>query len=340
MRWTSGPYSQGERGSRARLLATVDAQMTVRQTLVFNVASAYLRLLELDLELEIGQHSYVSRTNSLEINISRQEGGVASLADVYQSKVLVAQAETSIVRTLRLIEQTENEVNILLGRNPGKVARGIPLVQQKLRASVPPGLPSSILERRPDIRAAEQQLVAANADIGQAKAAFFPQVTLTGLYGHQTVSLGDLFSGAVPGLAVRAIGHDAILYGRKAAGQYKFAKAQFDEVLAAYRQTVQGAFRDVSDGLIAYRRSQEFTEKQTELTQANRDAADLANIRYIGGVTSYLEVLFNEQQLLDSELRLAEAQLDEFLSVVQLYRALGGGWQTSGPQQVSANTKH
>jgi len=335
-----GRIRRANEAARARLLATVDAQMTVRQTLVFNVASAYLRLLELDLELEIGQRSYVSRTNSLEINISRQEGGVASLADVYQSKVLVAQAETSIVRTLRLIEQTENEVNILLGRNPGKVTRGIPLVQQKLRASVPPGLPSSILERRPDVRAAEQQLVAANADIGQAKAAFFPQVTLTGLYGHQTVSLGDLFSGAS---RVWQFGPSVTMpffTGGRLRGQYKFAKAQFEEALAAYRQTVQGAFRDVSDGLIAYQRSQEFTEKQTELTQANRDAAELANVRYIGGVTSYLEVLFNEQQLLDSELRLAEAQLDEFLSVVQLYRALGGGWQTTGPQQVSANTKH
>lgn len=336
-----GRIRRANEAARARLLATVDAQRTVRQTLVFDVASAYLRLLELDLELEIGQRSYVSRTNSLEINVSRQEGGVASLADVYQSKSLVAQAETSIVNTLRLIEQTENELNILLGHNPGKVARGIPLVQQKLRASVPPGLPSSLLERRPDVKAAEEQLVAANADIGQAKAAFFPELTLTGLYGHQTVSLGDLFTGPSRTWQFGPSVTLPLFTGGRLRGQYKLAKAQFDEALASYQQTVQSAFRDVSDGLIEYQRTQEFTVKQTELTQANRDAAELANVRYIGGVTSYLEVLFNEQQWFDSELALAKAQLSEYLSVVQLYRALGGGWQTTGPQQVStANTKH
>lgn len=335
-----GRIRRANEAARARLLATVDAQRTVRQTLVSDVAATYLRLLELDLELEIAQRSYISRTNSLEINISRQEGGVAAMSDVYQSRILVAQAETSEANTSRQIEQTENELNILLGRNPGHIARGAPLVEQKLRASVPPGLPSSLLERRPDIRASEELLVAANADIGQAKAAFFPQLTLTGIAGYQTVSLGDLFTGPARTWQFGPSVTMPLFTGGRLRAQYKLAKAQFEEALASYQQTVQGAFRDVSDGLIAYQRTQEYWEKQQELTQANRDAADLANVRYLGGVTSYLEVLYNEQQLFDAELGLAQAELNEFLSVVQLYRALGGGWSGgTTAKQVTENTK-
>ena len=167
-----GKLRSANAAARARLLATEDAQRTVRQTLVAQVAAAYLTLLELDLELEIGRASYVSRTNSLELTTSREQGGVASMQDVYQSRILVAQAEASIVNTLKLIEQTENELNLLLGRNPGTIVRGRRLVDQQLRASVPAGLPSSLLERRPDIRVAEQELVAANADIGQVRPLF------------------------------------------------------------------------------------------------------------------------------------------------------------------------
>jgi outer membrane protein, multidrug efflux system len=322
-----GRIRRANEAARARLLASEDAQRTVRQTLVAQVATTYLQLLELDLALAIGRASYINRTNSLELTRSREEGGVASLQDVYQSKVLVATAEASIASTLRLIEQTENELNLLLGRNPGTIQRGLPLLDQKLRASVPAGLPAALLERRPDIRGAEQELVAANADIGQAKAAFFPQVTLTGMFGYQTTALSDLFTGPARTWQFGPAATMPLFTGGRLRGEYALAKARFDESLAIYQRTVQSAFREVSDALIAYQRNQEFWAKQLELTQANRGAAELANVRYEGGVTSYLEVLYNEQQLFDAELALAQARLNELLSVVALYRALGGGWQ-------------
>jgi len=334
-----GRIRRANEAARARLLASVDAQHTVRQTLVASVATVYLQLLELDLELQIGQASYISRTNSLELTSSREQGGVASMQDVYQAKILVSQAEASIVNTLRRIEQAENELNILLGRNPGSIDRGNPLVDQKLRESVPAGLPSALLERRPDVRAAEHDLVAANANIGQAKAAFFPQLTLTGFYGYQTTALSDLFSSPARTWQFGPAVTTPLFTAGRVSGEYKLAKARFEESLAVYQRTVQGAFREVSDALIAYQRNQEYYAKQQDQTQANRDAAALANVRYEGGVTSYLEVLYNEQQLFDAEFLLARARRDELLSVVQLYRTLGGGWQTTIPSQTNNTAK-
>lgn len=334
-----GRIRRANEAARARLLESVDAQRVVRQTLVSQVATTYLSLLELDLELQIGHASYKIRTNSLDLTMSREQGGVSALQDVYQAKVLVATAEASIVATSRLIEQTENQMNILLGHNPAPIQRGPPLVDHKLRTSVPPGLPSSLLERRPDIRAAEQDLVAANADIGQAKAAFFPQLTLTGAYGYQSVALSELFTAPSRTWQFGPAVSFPLFTGGRLTGNLKLAKATFEESLARYLQTVQNAFREVSDALIAYQRNQEFYTKQDELTQANRDAAQLAETRYEGGVTSYLEVLYNEQQLFDAELLLAQARRDELLSVVQLYFALGGGWESRNTDQVAATSQ-
>ncbi len=322
-----GKIRRANEAARDRLFESEDVQRSVRQTLVSQIAATYLQLLKLDLDLQIGQASLVSRTNSLELTRSRQEGGVSSMQDVYQSQVLVATAEASIVDTLRLIEQTENEFNVLMGHNPGPVERGgIPLVDQKLRASVPAGLPSALLEQRPDVRAAEHELMAANADIGQAKAAFFPQVTLTGTFGYQSSALSDLFLGSARAWQFGPAVNLPLFTGGRLRAEYKLTKARFDESLAVYQRTVQEAFREVSDALINYQRSQEFFARQQDLTQANRNAADMATVRYEGGVTSYLEVLYNEQQLFDSEFGLSQARLNELLSVVQLYRALGGGW--------------
>jgi len=261
---------------------------------------------------------------------------VAGLQDVYQAKILVFTADAAIADTLQRIEQKENELSILLGRNPGKMERGDSLAIRKVRAEVPPGLPSSLLERRPDIRAAEQELVAANANIGQAKAAFYPQVTLTGFYGYQSVALSDLFTSPARTWQFGPAVSVPIFTGGRLRGNLKLAEARFQESLAIYRQTVQQAFREVSDGLIAYRRTREFRERQEERTQANRDATRLANDRYDGGVTSYLEVLYNEQELFDAELGLAQARRNELLSVVQLYRALGGGWAERQEEHASA----
>lgn len=321
-----GRIRRATEASRALLLATEDAQRIVRQTLVAQVATAYLQLLELDLELEIAHRTYANRTNSLTLTTAREQGGVAGLQDVYQARILVSTADAAIVDILRRIEQKENELSILLGRNPGKIERGSTLVQQKVRAEVPPGLPSSLLDRRPDIRAAEHQLIAANADIGQAKAAFYPQVTLTGFYGYQSVALSDLFTSGARTWQFGPAVTVPVFTGGRLRGNLKLAEARFQESIAIYQQTVQGAFREVSDSLIAFQRTREFRQKQEERTQANRDATAIAGTRYEGGVTSYLEVLYNEQELFNAELGLAQARRDELLSVVQLYRALGGGW--------------
>ena len=330
-----GRIRRANEAARANLLATMEAQRAVRQTLVAQVASAYLGLLELDLELQIAQSTYEVRTNSLELTQSRQEGGVASVQDVYQARILVFTAEAAIADTHRRIEQQENLLSNLLGRNPGHIERGEALKSQKLLAEVPPGLPSSLLERRPDLRAAEQALIAANADIGQAKAAFYPQVTLTGFFGYQTVALSDLFTAPARTWQFGPAVTMPLFTGGKLKGNLKLTQAKFEESLAAYQQAVQSAFRDVSDGLIAYQRTQEYRAKQEENTQAHRDAAETANVRYEGGVTSYLEVLYNEQELFNSELALAQARLSELLSVVQLYRALGGGWQTPASEMTA-----
>jgi multidrug efflux system outer membrane protein len=330
-----GRIRRANEAARAQLLASVEAQRSVRQTLVAAVATAYLDLLELDLELDISQRSYSARTNSLELTRSRENGGVASMQDVYQAQILVSTADAAIADTHRRIEQQENQLSILLGRNPGSISRGTDLLSQPLLAPVPPGVPSSMLERRPDVRIAEEQLVAANANIGQAQAAFFPQLTLTGLYGHQTVALSDLFTGATRMWQFGPAVSLPLFTGGRLRGNLKFAQARFQEALDSYQQTVQNAFREVSDGLIAYQRTQEFRHKEEERTQAHRDATDLANVRYEGGVTSYLEVLYNETELFNAELGLAQARRDELLSVVELYRSLGGGWVEPQQQHLS-----
>ncbi len=322
-----GRIRRANEAARAQLLASEAAQQTVRQTLVAAVATAYLTLLELDYQLEIAQRTYSVRTNSLMLTTARQDGGVASMQDVYQARILVSTAEASIADSYRRIEQQENALSMLLGRHPGSLPRGADFLHQNLDGVVPPGLPSDLLERRPDIRVAEQQLVAANANIGQAKAAFFPQVTLTGFYGYQSVALSDLFSSASRTWQFGPAVSFPLFTGGALRGNLKLAKARFDEAVAQYQQIVQQSFREVSDSLIAYQRTREFRARQEERTQANRSATELANIRYEGGVTAYLEVLYNEQELFEAELRLAQARLEELLSVVGLYRSLGGGWQ-------------
>ena len=321
-----GRIRRANEAARAQLLASLETQRTVRQTLVAQVATAYLQLLELDLELDIAQRTLAARNASLELTRARQEGDVASMQDVYQSQILVSTAEAAIADIHQRVEQQENLLSVLLGRNPGELGRGPSLTAQSVRAEVPAGLPSSLLERRPDLRLAEQQLVAANADIGQARAAFYPQLTLTGFFGVQSVALSDLFTGAAKTWQFGPAVTMPLFTGGRLRGNLKFAEARFQESVARYQQTVQQAFREVSDALIAYQRTREFREKQQDRTQAHRAATDLANVRYDGGVTSYLEVLYNEQELFTAELGLAQARRDELLSVVQLYRALGGGW--------------
>ena len=296
-------------------------------TLVANVASAYFQLRALDLELEISQRTLASRQDSLRLTQLLAEHGSTSLLDVRQAEQLVYTAAAEIPALEQQIEQQENFISILLGKNPAAVPRGLRLTEQPHSPEVPAGLPSSLLERRPDIRRAEEQLIAANAQIGVARSAYFPQISLTATAGVQSSALTSLFSGPAGMWNFGGSLAQPIFTAGRLRSNVRLTEAQQQEALLFYQQTIQGAFRDVSDALIAYRKTQEFRAQQQLLTQSAQDAARLSDMRYKGGVTSYLEVLTNETNYFSADLGLAQAQFNELQALVQLYRALGGGWQ-------------
>ena len=323
-----GRFRRGSEAARAQLLATREASRFVLTTLVSDVGSAYFLLRGLDEELAIARRTLASREGSFRLVKLREEGGVASLLDVRQAEILVATAAQAVPDIERRIEQTENVICILLGRPPMAVPRGLPLGAQIAATSVPAGFPSSLLERRADIREAEGQLAAATARIGVAKADFFPRVLLTGAAAGGAVRLDGQWFGP-QGLfsLLPSVTLPIFNAGRVAAG-VKAAEARAQAAAAQYQQVVLGAFRDVSDGLVEHQKRREARGQQEVLTVAARDATRLANIRYTGGVSPYLEVLDSERQLFDSELGLVRSQRDEYLAVVRLYKALGGGWQS------------
>lgn len=331
-----GRYRRSTEAAQAELLASEDAQYAVIATLVSDVARAYLTLRALDLTLEISKRTVTSRKQSLDLVQARLDGGVAGILDLRQAETLLYTATKTIPEVERQIEQTENFINILLGQNPGPVKRGRPLDQQIAAPSLPPGLPTELLTRRPDIRAAEQQLVAANAQIGVAKSLLYPQVTISGFAGagSSTIS-GANFGPYGVFSALPAITLPIFNAGRLQAN-VDFNEARAQEVALLYQQTLLQAFREVSDALIDVRKRQEFRVQQELLVKALLDASEIANLRYEGGVASYLEVLDTERQLFDAERDLVAARREESVSVVLLYKALGGGWQAE-PAKVAAS---
>ena len=322
-----GKFRRATEASRASLLATEWGQKAVVSSLVSNVASAYFQLLELDSEMNISRRTLDSRRESLRLVEVRAKGGATSLLDVRQSEQLVFTAAAAIPDLERRIEQQENLISVLLGKNPAPVTRGKPLVENPLLPVVSAGLPSSLLERRPDIQSSEQQLVAANARIGVAKAAYFPQITLTAVGGYQSSALTDLFSGPAGLWSFGGQLAQPIFTGGKIRSNVRLTEAQQREFVLLYQQSIQQAFREVSDSLVAYRKNQEFRSQQELLTNSAQDTTRLANMRYKGGATSYLEVLDSDTRYFDAQIGLAQAQLNERLAMVQLYNALGGGWQ-------------
>jgi outer membrane protein, multidrug efflux system len=325
-----GRLRRATEASRADMLASEDTQRFVITTLVSDVATAYFQLRELDLELEISRRTLASRQGSLRLVQLRYQGGVAALIDVRQAEVLLYTAAETVPDVERRIEQTENLISVLLGRSPGTVARGRSTAEQLALAppAVPAGLPSSLLERRPDIRQAEDQLWAATARIGVAKADYFPRVFLTGAAGAGGVMIDGRWFGPQGVLAVAPqLTVPIFNMGRVGAG-VDSAAARALEALVRYEQTIQQAFREVADALVEHSKRRESRIQQGLLVDSLRDAARLADIRYRGGVTSYLEVLDTERQLFDAELFLAQSQRDELLAIVRLYRALGGGWES------------
>jgi multidrug efflux system outer membrane protein len=322
-----GKYRRATQAARATLLANEWAKKQVTATLVANLATAYFQLRELDLELEISKRTFNSRNESLQLAQTLEKHGINSLLDVRQSEQLVFTAATEIPDFERQIAQQENAISILLGNNPGDVPRGLTLTEEPHSPEVPPGVPSSLLERRPDVREAEDSLIAANAQIGVARAAYFPQISLTGTAGYESSALTNLFTGPAGIWNLAASVTQPIFQGGRLKSNVRLAEAQHQQMLLTYQQTIQGAFRDVSNGLVGYRKNREFRIQQEHLLESAQDAARLSEVRFKAGTTDYLEVLTNETNSFSAELGLAQAQANELIALVQLYQALGGGWQ-------------
>jgi len=315
------------KAARAELRATEEDRKAVITLVVSDVATGYFSLLELDNELDIGKRTLATREDSLRLIKIRQQGGVATMLDVRQAEELVYQASQTIPDTERLIEQTENLISLLLGNNPGPIRRGLSLTEQQELPAIPPGLPSSLLERRPDIRAAEQSLEALHALVSAARAAYFPRISLTGLLGFQSNQLSNLFSGPSGFWSFIPQISQPIFTAGRLRSNVKFAKAQQEAALVRYQQTIQTAFREVSDALVQYRKVKEIRAQQELLVTTLRDRSRLAYLRYQGGVDTLLNVLDSDRELFNAELSLTQTKRNELLSLVQLYKALGGGWQ-------------
>ena len=312
--------------ARANLLGADEARKAVVTTLVSDVAEAYFTLRQLDDMLEISQHTLRTREQSLELTRSRQTGGVATLLDLRQAEQLVQTAAESIPAIQQQIGVTENRITLLLGQSPDTVARGRSLTDQPMPPEVPAGLPSELLERRADIRAAEQDLVAANAVIGVARAAYFPRLTLSGLLGGASTQLSSLFSADHAAWNLRSQLTQPIFTAGRIKSGVRFTEAQRQRALIRYERAIQTAFTEVSDALIAYQRVRERREKQTALVATLEDRVRLAYVRYRGGVDTQLNALDADRDLFQAQLDLARIRREGLLTVVQLYKALGGGW--------------
>jgi multidrug efflux system outer membrane protein len=322
-----GRYRRASEAARAQLLAAEWGRRAVVSTLVSQAANAYFELRALDLELDITQRTLQTRRESLRLTQVLERGGATSLVDVRQAEQLVYGATSEIATLERQIEQQENLISVFLGDNPHAIDRGRQLAEQPHPPTVPAGLPSALIDRRPDLQQAEQQLVAANAQIGVAKSAYFPDIPLTASGGFESTALSSLFAGpnAIWSVAIGAV--QPIFNAGRIKSQVALAEARREEATIAYQRTIRQAFREVADALIGYRKLREFREQQALLVEAARDGRRLADIRYQGGATSYLEVLDADTRLFDAELGFAQAQLGEMSALVEIYRALGGGWQ-------------
>jgi outer membrane protein, multidrug efflux system len=322
-----GRLRRATEAARADLLASEHNRRAVVTTLISDVAGAYFNLLELDMELDIARRTLAVRRDSLTLITNRERGGLGTLLDVRQGEQLVHAAAQEIPNIERLIEQTENQISLLLGGSPAGLARGRGLTEQEQPPTVPPGLPSSLIERRPDIVAAEQNLVALNALIGVAKAAYFPRISLTGLLGVQSDQLTSLFSGParvwqfVPQIS------QPIFNAGRLRSNVKLAEARQQLALIDYDRVIQTAFREVSDALIQYQKVREIRTEQRRLVATLQDRSRMSYVRYEGGIDTLLNALDADRDLFDAELRLAQSTRNELLALVQLYRALGGGWQ-------------
>ena len=322
-----GRLRRATEAARANLLSAEENRKAVVTTLVSDVATSYFTLRELDYELDISQRTLDTRRQSLQLIRSKQGGGIATLLDLRQGEQLVYSASETIPTLHQQIEQAENQITMLLARNPSGIVRGRGLTEQELPPEVPTGLPSALLERRPDIGAAEQSLIAANANIGVAKAAYFPQISLSGFLGGQSSQLASLFNGPHSAWSFVPQITQPIFTAGRLKSTVRLAEAERQGALIQYEKTIQTAFTEVSNALISHQRLRESRVEQEALVTALRDRTRLAYARYEGGVDTLLNALDADRDLFQAELTLSQIRLNELLSVVQLYKALGGGWQ-------------
>jgi multidrug efflux system outer membrane protein len=330
-----GKYRRASESAQADLLAAEEARYAVMTTLVAQVSQAYLSLRALDLTLEISRRTVDSRVQSLDLVKARLEGGVAGILEVRQAETLLYTATRSVPEIQRQIEQTENFINILLGQDPGPVRRGRPLDEQIAAPALPPGLPTDLLTRRPDIRQAEQRLVSANAQIGVATALLYPQVSLSGFAGGGSTTVSGSTVGPYGIFSLLPAITLPIFNAGRLQANVEFNEALAQEAALSYQQALRQAFREVSDALVEVQKRREFRQQQELLVKALADASEVAKLRYEGGVSSYLEVLDTERQYFEAEIQLVQAKRDESVGVIQLYKALGGGWQADAPKAAA-----
>jgi multidrug efflux system outer membrane protein len=329
--WTPdfwGLYRKQTEAARATLLAQTWAQRAVRLTLVEQVATAYLQIRALDTQLEITRATIKVRQDSVNLTKTLENGGSVPLSDVRQAEQLLYAATSEVPQLEEQIQQQENGLALLMGENPGPIVHQDPNALAPPPEDLPTGLPSQLLERRPDIQQAEATLIAANAQIGVARAQFFPNLSITASGGVGGDSLSSIFDPS--GKTIYGIGSLAqpLFEGGKLRGQLQLSQETKQEMVLNYQKTIAGAFRDVSNALIALNKQRAYREQQEKLVEAASDATRLARLRYQGGSTSYLEVLTTDSNLFAAQLNLVSAQQGEALTLVQLYSALGGGWQS------------
>src|SRR5579862_2035112 len=329
--WTPdfwGLYRNQTKAAREQLLAQSWAQRAVQMTLVQQVATAYLQLRALDRQLEITKETLKVRQNSVDLTRTLESGGSVPLSDVRESEQLLYTAASQIPQLEEQIQQQENALAYLIGENPEPITHQDPNALTPPPQDLPVGIPSRLLERRPDIQESEAQLIAANAQIGVARAQFFPNLAISGSGGVGGDSLSNLFSTACKTIYGLGSLTQPIFEGGKLRGQVQLSEATKQEMVLNYQKTIAGAFRDVSNALIALNKQRANREQQEKLVAAAQDATRLARVRYQGGSTSYLEVLTTDSNLFTAQLNLVSAQQNEALTLVQLYAALGGGWQS------------
>jgi outer membrane protein, multidrug efflux system len=321
-----GKLRSASEAARSELLASEESRQAVVVVLVGDVAQTYFDLREEDLELDITRATRESRTETLRIVRLRHEHGLVSDLDVRQAEIQVDATDALIPELQRRIAQTENRLSVLLGLNPGPIQRGQSLAAETVPPEIPAGLPSALLERRPDLRQAERQIVAANFRIGEARAAFFPNILLTGALGVQSLSLSDLFTSPARFWQVGPTITLPLYTGGRLEGQLSLARARNEEALIRYAQAVQQAFREVNDALVANQQVQRVVIVLERQLAAARDALALAQLRYLNGLTNYLDVLEAQRVVFATEIDLVRARRDRLVAVVQIYKALGGGW--------------